>query len=257
MDIDIEKLIKAAKAGSEVLKKYFGEVLETKEKNDASDYQTKADLESEAAIFKHIKSDFPDFNIHSEEEGITDKGSDYTIIIDPLDGTNNFVLGVPLVAVCVAIIKNNKTIAGVVHNPIIDQTYYAQLGKGSYLEGKKLSVNKESDIERANVSYIQGYKTGNHTEGDMLSRIQNAGVKRALTLWSPGLDFCLLASGRIEAIIINQMEIYDYVPGKLIATEAGAKATDFNGNNELDTKNDSFLISNNTAVHQKVLDLLK
>ena len=257
MQIDIQKVIKAAHAGGKVLKKYFGETLDRVEKHDASDYQTKADLESEAAILESIKKDFPDFNIHSEEDGVTDKKSEYTVVIDPLDGTNNFVLGIAQVSVSIGIIKNKQIIAGVVHNPIIDQTYYAELGKGAYLEGKKLSVSKESKIERTTLSYTQGYQIGNIVERKMTSNLHKVDFKRILTIWSPALDFSLLASGRIDAVVNNQTEIYDYAAGKLIAKEAGAKITMFDGSEEVDDRNNQFVTSNGTKIHEQILDLLK
>jgi myo-inositol-1(or 4)-monophosphatase len=256
MEIDIQKLINAALAGGKILKKYFGETLDTVEKHDASDYQTKADLESEVAILENIKKDFPDFNIHSEEEGITDKKSEYTVVIDPLDGTNNFVLGIPQVSVSIAVIRNKQVVAGVVHAPIIDQTYYAELGKGAYLEGKKISVSTVSSIERTTIAYLQGYETGNLAEGKMLSSLHKVDFKRVVTLWSPALDYCLLAQGKIDAIINNQCEIYDYAAGKLIAKEAGAKITMFDGSDEVDDTNSKFVASNSTEIHEKIIKLI-
>ena len=90
-----ETLIEAAHAGGEILKKYFGQTLNLIEKSTASDFKTEADIGSERAILTILRNKFPKYNIHSEEEGKFDNGSEYTIIVDPLDGTNNFVLGIP------------------------------------------------------------------------------------------------------------------------------------------------------------------
>ena len=90
-----KNIIKAAVAGGKITKKYFGKVLELEGKTRPSDFRTKADLESEKAIIKILEKSFPTYNIISEEAGEINKNSEYTFEIDPLDGTNNFVLGIP------------------------------------------------------------------------------------------------------------------------------------------------------------------
>jgi len=235
---------------------YFGETLDTVVKKDASDYQTKADLESEQRILSYAQSLFPDYNIHSEEKGVVEKGSEYTLVIDPLDGTNNFVLGIPHVSICVGIITRNHTVAGVVYNPILDQTYYASRGGGAFLEEQKLSVSEESSLARSTVAYIQGYGETNEEEVRMTSALERKNIKRITRFWSPGLDFCLLASGRIEALVVNGSELYDYVPGKLIAAEAGALVTNLSGAPEDSVHNNKFLVSNGTAVHKELLSCI-
>src|SRR3990167_8096406 len=88
-----------------------------------------------------LRNKFPKYNIHSEEEGKIDNGSEYTIIVDPLDGTNNFVLGIPNFSVSIAIVNNKETIAGVIYQPILNQTYFAEKNKGTELNGQKINVN--------------------------------------------------------------------------------------------------------------------
>jgi fructose-1,6-bisphosphatase/inositol monophosphatase family enzyme len=90
----------------------------------------------------------------------------------------------------------------------------------------------------------------------MLSKLESLDLKRAITMWSPGLDYCLLALGRIEAVVTNQNEIYDYAAGKLIALEAGAKITKFDGTTDKEDLNDKFVISNGTEIHKKILNIL-
>ena len=255
MDIDIEKLIIAARAGGDVVKKYFGQTLDAIEKHDASDLRTKADLESEEAILRVLEESFPGYNIFSEEAGDRNNNSEQTIVVDPLDGTNNFVLGVPYVSVSIAVIEQNEILAGVVYNPILDQLYQAKRGLGAWFEGTRLAVNSESSIERASISYMQGYRETNETEGRMVARLQGTNIKRVLTLWSPALDFCQLAAGRIEAVINNKVEIYDYAAGKLIALEAGARITDFQGQELKSLKDRAFIASNNTTLHGELLKL--
>lgn len=256
MDSDLKNIIKAAESGGKVLKKYFGQSLEMTEKSIPSDFYTKADIESEAAILKIISKEFPSYNIFSEEKGSIDKKSEYTFIIDPLDGTNNFVVGIPDFSIPIALMKNDEVILSVIHNPITNQTYYSQKRRGVFLDGQKLQVNKETDIKRATVIYTAGYSYSREYESNILKKLNDKNIKRILMNWSPAFGYCLLAAGKLEAIINNDCEIYDYVAGKLIAREAGALITDFKGNPEKSDKNSIFLATNGTKIHQELLEIL-
>lgn len=256
MDSSLKKIIQAAESGGRILVKYFGRTMELQEKSTVSDFRTEADLESEAVILKILSREFPDYNIFSEEKGIIDKKSDYTFVVDPMDGSNNFVLGIPNFSVCIALLKDDKAISSVIHSPILNQTYCAEKGKGAFLEKKKLRVNKEADIKRINVVYTCGYINSKEYADNLTRKLNARKVKIILTNWSPALDFCLLASGKIEAIINNDNEIYDYIAGKLIAKEAGALITDFKGRQEKNDKNSIFLASNGTEIHEQLLEIL-
>jgi myo-inositol-1(or 4)-monophosphatase len=255
MDIDINKIIKAAKAGGAVLKKYYGASLETVQKTTASDFRTKADIESEAAILAILAAEFPVFNIFSEEQGETDKKSDYTFFVDPLDGTNNFVLSIPNFSVSVGLFHKDEIVASVVYSPLVDRVYHAQKGRGAYFDGQKLRVNKESDIRKATVCHNCNY--GHFTEEQKAVRgLYAQAIKRAMTNWSPAFDLCLLASGRVEVIINNDSEVYDFAAGKLIAREAGALITDFQGRPEINDRNRKFIASNGTDIHKHIVAVM-
>ncbi|MDD5626481.1 MAG: inositol monophosphatase [Patescibacteria group bacterium] len=256
MDSSLKKIIQAAENGGRILKKYFGKTMELQEKSTVSDFRTEADLESEAVILKILSLEFPHYNIFSEEKGIIDKKSDYTFVVDPMDGSNNFVLGIPNFSVCIALLKNNEVISAVIHSPILNQTYRAEKGKGAFLENKKLRVNQEADIKRVSVVYTCNDVNSREYADNLTRKLNAVKVKRVLTNWSPALDFCLLASGKIEAIINNDNEIYDYIAGKLIAQEAGALITDFKGRQEKNDKNSIFLASNGTKIHEQLLKIL-
>lgn len=256
MSIDIEAIIKAAEDGGREINKYFGQVLEIEQKSTASDFRTKADTQAEKAILTALQEAFPDFNIYSEEAGKIDKKSEYTFVIDPLDGSNNFVLGIPTFCVSIGLLKGDDIIAGVMHNPVLNDTYYAQQGKGTFLGNRKLEVNRESNITNATLSYTCGYNTPSEFGEELNRNLNQKNIKRILNNWCPTCDLCLLAAGKIEAIINNENELYDYCAGKLIAKEAGARATDFKGNPETNDKGNKFLISNGTQIHAELLNLL-
>lgn len=256
MDQDIEHIILAAENGGSVVKKYFGNILDIEEKSTISDFRTKADTESEKAILQVITKKFPHYNILSEEIGFIDNKSEYTFIVDPLDGSNNFVLGIPNFSISIGLVRNNSIVAGVVHAPILNYTYHAQKGKGSFLHKKELHVNKEPDIKRSTVSYTCGYiNSADYTE-KLKHKLNKQSVKRILDCWSPAIEYCLLASGKIEAIISNKTDIYDFIAGKIIAREAGALITNFEGKSEENDKEDTFIVSNGTQLHDALLKLI-
>src|SRR3989338_4878503 len=107
-------IIAAAKAGGKIVKKYFGKIQSVEEKSCAWDFRTEADVKSEEVIIKILTSEFPTYNILSEECGLIDNESEYTFYIDPLDGTNNFFIGIPNFSVLIALAKGRETLFGVV-----------------------------------------------------------------------------------------------------------------------------------------------
>ena len=252
-----EILIEAAYAGGKILRKYFGQTLGLTIKSTAADFKTKADVESEKEILSILKVKLPQYNIHSEEEGKLDNGSEYTIIVGPLDGTINFVMGIPNFSVSIAIIKNNETIAGVIYQPILNQTYFAEKGKGATLNGKKIKVNNIVDRNQITIAYNAGYKTARDCVARIINDLIKSKHKRIINNWSPSYDYCLLASGKIESIITDLgTEIYDYVAGKLIALEAGAKIMDINGKRKINNILDNFIVSNSERTNKYIFSII-
>lgn len=256
MDSTIKIMIQSAKAGGAVVKNYFGQNLKITEKSTAADFCTKADRDSERAILSVLEKYFPRYNIYSEEKGRVEKGSKCTFIIDPLDGSNNFVLGIPYFSVSIALCEGKNIIEGVVYNIMRDQTYWARKGEGAFLDGVKICVNKENDIKRASITYSCGYISDANYAIRIEQGLQAQRIKRWLCMWSVALDLCLLASSKIEGFISYNTEAYDYAAGKLIAKEAGAKVTDFEGKEEKDDINNIFLATNGTPIHEEIMKFL-
>jgi myo-inositol-1(or 4)-monophosphatase len=253
---EYKDIMKAAVAGGRVAAKYFGKALEIEGKSMPSDFRTKADMESEAAILKVLRRKFPDYNIFSEETGNIDKSSAYTFVIDPLDGTNNFVLGIPNFSTGIALMKHEEIIFSVAYNPLLKNIYYAEKGMGAFMNGKKITVNNESEIKNSTVSYVINYNTDKEHGWKVGVELEKMNVKRIMRNWSVILDFCLLATGKLEAIIVyGDIPLYDIATGKLIAKEAGAFITDYAGNKEKD-KNTTFLATNGIKIHKEILKVL-
>ncbi|MDX9893116.1 MAG: inositol monophosphatase family protein [Patescibacteria group bacterium] len=258
MDNQFAPIIDAARQGGEQLKKYFGRHLDIiNEKLGPADLQTTADLESERAVLAILNKHYPDYNIFSEEVGMIDRGSDFTFYIDPLDGTNNFVLGIPYFSCSIALVQGHNVIFAAVYSPITDNLYYAQRGQGAFLNSQPIKVNVETAIDRCTVGYNTGYDVSDEENLKITRPILALDIKRLLINWSPALDLCLLASGRIEAIVVNRGEWHDFLAGHLIAQEAGAIITDFFGQVREHDQVKSFVVANSSAVSQKIVSIAK
>lgn len=254
---DKKAIISAAKAGGKVVKNYFGKVLNVEEKSCAWDFRTQADVESEAAILKVLENAFPTHNILSEECGLIDRKSEYTFYVDPLDGTNNFVLGIPNFSVLISLARGKEAIFGLIYLPMLDIFYWAEKGGGAFCGNSALKISTETSMKNATVGYACGYKTPKPEVVRIIGNIKLKGkVKRTLFNWAPAVDFCLLASGKIEAMINQKTEIYDFLGAKLLMREAGCIVTDFKGKKDTDDFNRSFVVSNNLSIHRKVLSLI-
>lgn len=254
LPIELMKLNEAVKAAGLVLLQYYGKQLQLHHKSTSADYRTKADVEAEKIIVEAINILFPDYNIYAEECGHIHRGSQYTFVIDPLDGTNNFVLGVPIFTSSVALMQGTTTIYGVINYPINGDLYYALKGKGAFLNGKPISVNTEDRGEHSTISYFCNYVTPRERVLNFKTRLSQIPIRRDLDLWAPAFCYCGLASGKIEAIINDRIELYDFAAGKLIAEEAGAKVTDFSGSDFTDDTQDVFLVTNGTSIHSTIVD---
>lgn len=254
---ELYMLNEGIKKAGKILMQYFGQQLKLQHKSTRADYRTVADVETENAIIRVIEDIFPSYNIIAEERGEIQKGSQYSFIIDPLDGTNNFVLGIPAFTSSIALMKNSEIIYGIIYYPITGDIYYALKGQGAFLNGEQISVNTENNIENATISYYCNYVTPIEHIQKIKNKLINLKVRRCLDLWAPAFCYCSLASGRIEAIINDGIELYDFAAGKLVALEAGAKITDFLGSTLTKDENDTFIITNGSTIHDSLINCVK
>lgn len=257
MDKNYWKIVEAAQAGGKVLKKYFGKKQKISEKTTHADLQTEADLASEKIILKILSRNFSSYNIHSEENGRIDKKSEFTFIVDPLDGSHNFSLNIPNFTVSIALFKNANPIFAVVDNPILGETFYSQKNKGAYIGNKRVHTGKESNFQKSSIAYTCNYLTPPKESVKFISALYKSKPKRFMMNWSPAMDLCLLAYGKIDGFICNGGEIYDFAAGKLIAQEAQAQITDFKGKKENDFRNTFFIASSNLKLQKTLLNLVK
>jgi len=195
----------AARAGGAIIRSLFGQDLAAREKRGA------------------------DLGIISEECGALPGTAGYTWVVDPLDGTNNVVAGIPQVGVSIALLPSEEAVLDVTYQPMADVLWQARRGEGARRNGHPIAVaTRQDDLGRATVAYVQGY-LADDALGPAVQRALHGGVKRVLTNWAAALDWCLLAEGRIAAVVSLDSEREDQVAGTLIAQEAGARVTDVTG----------------------------
>ena len=243
--------ISAAQKAGNIAFRYFETSVAREVKEDKS-FVTTADKEAEAAIIAEIKKHFPAHGIIGEESGEKKTDSEYSWVIDPLDGTANFVNGIPLFSVSIAVLKNGAPVAAVVYQPVGDSLYAAEKGKGTTWRGKQICVS-DGDTEHAMISFGPGKK-----EKEKLNRLLSAAerfVKSKRYLGSCALELAYLARGGTEGFICIGLNKWDYAAGVLIVEEAGGTITDFNGNPWTFGSSDHFIASNG-AVHDALVSLV-
>lgn len=248
-----KQLIKTVEHSGQLIKSYYGQNVMTGVKSSAIDFVTKADLASEANILRFIRKNFSKYNILSEEEGLTDNKSEYTFVLDPLDGTINFHKNLCFFAVTLALLKGDEAIFAVTHNPLNNQTYYAFKNKGAYLNGRRIKVSQTSKLSQAMVGSSWAWRTPLKLARAMMVKLHNSGPVRVLNNWSPAWEMCLVAAGQIDAHVNYDNDLYDNLAGKLLIREAGGKITDFNGRPLKNDRINSFVASNGTKLHSQVL----
>jgi myo-inositol-1(or 4)-monophosphatase len=251
------------KAG-DVLLKHFGKVSHIKVKESLSSVVSEADLESEKAIIEIITKDFPEHNIISEESGYNYKGSEYTWIVDPLDGTSNFVAGLPWFGILIAVMKDHTPVAGGAYIPVNKHLYYAEQGKKARLNGQLIQVSRSSELKNVLVAYSLDFcQDFNDTlkETNIIARL----VRNARNVRSTNclLDLCYTADGRFGAVINQKEKIWDISAPWLIIKEAGGIITDLSGNElnfslmEKDFGKDYPTVAANPDIHSEIMNLIR
>src|SRR3989344_2502601 len=247
MDFKSVALLAAKRAGK-ILLNYYGKKEIVKEKPNKS-FVAEADLNANKAIIEAIKKYFPRHSILSEETGSENQKSDYRWIIDPLDGTHNFLHGIPMFGTSIALEHKEKVILGVLHFPILKLTAVAEKGNGAFLNGKRLKVSAKKDLRHAFLLFE--YALTNRKEKVQYLR---KFIDKPIDFRSFGsaiYDLMLVACGKCDGFVILWTYPWDVAAGFLIAEEAGGKITDLNGK-EWDLSKNKFVLSNG-KIHKKLL----
>ena len=245
---------KAARKAGRILTRDFGEIenLQIQSKN-VGDFVTSADLKVEKSLLETLRYYYPKVNFLTEESGYI-QGEGEMIVIDPIDGTTNFIHGIPLVAIVIAKIVNNEITDGVVYNPILNEFYWASLGQGSWCNNKRLRVSKRHDLTNCLIG--TGIPFGNRVYKNFYKELNNisknsAGVRR---LGAAALDLAYVASGKIDGFWERDLNLWDISSGVLLVKEAGGKITEPDGKKW--TTNSRDIVVSNSLIHKKLTENL-
>ncbi len=248
-------LLNAVHAGANELKKYFGGEFEIASKDTLNNLVTEVDKKAEDAIIEVIRSEFPEHFILSEEIGELSTESNYKWIIDPIDGTVNFAHGIPICCVSIGLEKDGEIIMGVVFNPFMNELFFAERGKGAFLNNKPLRVSKNKKVESACLVTGFPYRWV-EVETDpvaVFERFIRLGLP-VRRLGSAAIDLCWVAAGRFDGFWEYNLNPWDIAAGYLIIEEAGGRISNFKG--EKYSVYDKQTLATNGFIHEEMLGLI-
>lgn len=247
----------AAVEAGKVISQYIGKKHQYQFKNqDQSDFSTRADLQAEQKIVEILTKNFPETSIIAEESGQASRTSEYTWVIDPIDGTTSFAAGMFYFAVSIGLLKGQEPILGVVYHVMNNDLYWAQKGQGAYLNGKSIHVNQKTDLNSAVFAMDFGHKKRRLPKIDLyiVPILKQAGYVYAVG--STVMSLVLVASG-VQDGMSSQAWLWDVIAGAVIVKEAGGRVTDFAGK-ELDWTQQRFdILATNGLIHDEILEALK
>lgn len=250
-------MIRAAEKASKALLRDFNEVehLQISRKGPA-DFVTAADKRSEEIIFNELKKARPDYSFMMEESGqVVGNDKENIWIVDPLDGTHNFMHGIPHWSISIALEQKGQIIAGLVYDCTKDEMFTAEKGMGAYLRHKRIRVSGRKDLESSMVNFGQPY--GSKEDRARFFKEQEAVSAVAMTrrFASAALDLAYVAAGRIDGYWERNLKPWDAAAGALIVKEAGGACTSIdNDDNPVYSAN---LVAGNPQVHNDIRKILK
>ena len=253
----INLIMKACQKASRPLIRDFGEIENLQVSSKApGDFVSSADKRTEKIIIEELQKAGPDYGIISEEIGVINKANENNRwIIDPIDGTFNFLHGIPQFAISIAYEENKEILCGVVFNPITNEMFCAEKGNGAYLNNSRIRVSGKKKIENAMI-VTGGPKQISKIKEKIFSEYVNISEKVANVrkFGSAALDMAYVACGRFDAYWQRELNYWDIAAGIIIVKEAGGFINFFEEDkNNLLNKN---IIASNPTIHEELRELL-
>ncbi len=232
----IATMIAAARLGGEIARQNFAACGQTRiDEKAARDYVTAADVAVETAIAAALAEAYPDWSINGEEKAGDRQGADDAprFLIDPIDGTTNFAWGIPFFGVVIALLRGDRIDAGVVYDPMRDELFHAERGHGAYLDGQRLTVRADRDIDHAVIGaslpipgQVKSMPVARYREVLMEVMDHAATMRR---MGSAALSIAYVAASRHDAFFEDGLSPHDYAASVLIVEEAGGLVGGFDG----------------------------
>ena len=245
---------KAAIKAGKILSRDFGEIenLQIQSKS-LGDFVTNADLKVEEVLINTLKYYYPSASFITEERGRIE-GQGETIVIDPIDGTSNFIHGIPHVAIVIGKVVNKEITDGIIYNPVLDDFFWTSRGKGAWCNNKRLRVSKRHKLIDCLIG--TGIPHGDRSYENYLEEINSvskncAGLRR---MGAASIDLAYVASGKLDGFWEKNLNLWDVSTGVLLIREAGGKVTEPNGNDR--TINSKDIIASNLFIHSKLQEKL-
>lgn len=252
-----EVAIEAAKLAGRLLVDNLGRITNRDiERKKDFDFVTEVDLESERLIVSCIKEHFPGHSIFSEESALEDINGQYRWIIDPLDGTTNYIHTYPAFAVSIALEYEDEIVLGVVYDPSRDELFYGEKGVGAFLNGNPIHISRISQMNDSLLATGFPFRSKEYLDTYLAAFAslfqQVSGIRR---MGSAALDFAYLACGRCDGFWEIGLSPWDIAAGSLLVMEAGGLMTDFSGGDQhIWTGN---VVAGNKSIHREVLRVVR
>jgi len=255
---NINVMVKACRKASKPLIRDFGEVekLQVSLKGPG-DFVTNCDKKVEKILINELQIARPNYSILSEEIGEINNDSTCKWIIDPIDGTANFLHGIPHFAISVGLEENNEIIAGIIYDPIKDEMFIAEKGNGSYLNNQRMRVSSRSKLKDC-VVFTGGPRQNAENKNTVLKEYNNFSSEVHIPirkLGSAALDMAYVAAGRCDGYWQRNLNYWDVAAGIIIVKEAGGFVTDFEGNRKY--VENKTILATNAKIGDQMREILK
>jgi len=255
---NINVLVKACRKAAKTLIRDFGEIenLQVSLKGPG-DFVTASDKKVEKILIDELQKARPNYSILSEEIGEIKNDSEYKWIIDPIDGTSNFLHGIPHFAISIGLEHNGEIVCGIIYDPIKDEMFIAEKGNGSYLNNQRIRVSSRSKLKDC-IIFTGGPRIDSENRDLVLKEYKNFSSKVLIPIRKMGsasLDMAYVAAGRCDGFWQRNLRYWDVAAGIIIVKESGGFITDFNGENEY-IRNKTILVSN-AKINSEMIEVLK
>ena len=250
-------MVKACRKASKNLIRDFGEVeqLQVSQKGPG-DFVTASDKKVEKILIEELQKARPGYSILSEEIGEINNDNPFRWIIDPIDGTSNFLHGIPHFAISIGLEHNKEIIAGIIYDPIKDEMFTAEKGNGAYLNNHRLRVSSRSKLKEC-IVFTGGPKINSKNKEQSLKEYEKFSSTVMIPirkLGSAALDIAYVAAGRCDGYWQRNLKYWDIAAGIILVKEAGGFVSDFNGSEKF-VENETILVTN-SRINKEMIEIL-
>ena len=251
---EINILNKICEKVSKIIIRDFGEIEKLQvSKKGPGDFVTKTDKKVEKIIIEELDKARPNYGFIAEETGEKKSVSEFNWVIDPIDGTSNFMHGVPHFAVSIGLEKNGEIISGIICDPIKNETFFAEKGRGSYVNNRRIRVSNRRNLDEMIGLYGCPPLINNNEEIFEQLKRGSKEIHKLRNFGSAALDFAYVAAGRVDFAWYNHLKYWDFAAGKILLIEAGGTITDFK-DKEFKKQKDIFISNSNK--HSEIIKIL-